>query len=208
MPTRVRVSALENAGVGASRYQLIRASAERIAVAQRAGFYIEATALIESVLADRLEKRVQYLYKHATSEQQKKKLAPLSQGFQTLGALCKALRDDEDREYGLLVRIADQWRARRNKVVHEMAKLDSHSPARWDQRLAETGEVCAAGVSALLAIDVLDRARHHHGMSRKHASATCPDALTPLGQPYCEWCAGPKSDAGLSALRRRSKTKA
>ena len=46
---------IDTEGVGQSRYETYKATIERINKAMDSGFYVEAIALCESIIADRLE---------------------------------------------------------------------------------------------------------------------------------------------------------
>jgi hypothetical protein len=117
---------------------------------------------------------------------QKKKV---ENGFCTLGdllgSLTKLENDSELRE--LHARI-DEWRAHRNEAIHEMAKLGDTVRDPWSERVDAARRSARSGVELLLRLDARDRQLTHEGRSKDRSSATCPDALSPLGQPYCAWC--------------------
>jgi hypothetical protein len=82
MPSKKRISAGSAPGLGTDRYRLFRSAAQQIKAAMDAGYYLEATTLVESILAERLEKRAQFLHQRPDLES-KSKLDGIKDGFQT-----------------------------------------------------------------------------------------------------------------------------
>lgn len=177
-------------GVGDARAALIYNAACHVAASMRAGYYLEAVALLESLIADRMEKRVQYLHKHTTDPAVASALDSIKDGFTTLGASGrKLLAVESDPGLRNALVSVDRWRASRNKVIHAMVKLGDGADAPWKGRLREAKVVASAGLAVLLELDVHERRVSHASRNKRWASATCPDGLSPLGQLDCEWCA-------------------
>lgn len=185
-PRRIRAS--EEGGVGTERYSLIRAAAMRINQALTANYPLEATTLVESILAERMEKRAQHLFDHAHAPP--KALMKVSNGFATLGELVAALQVAEhDLELRRSLEAISGWSRERNKVIHGMAKLGTNARDIWQVRHDGAIGVARRGIAVLLDYDRHERRVCHHDRQRLFSSATCPDALVPIGQAACEWCA-------------------
>lgn len=190
MPRRLRAG--DEPGTGTNRYRLIRAAAERIRDAQAAGYFLEATTLIESILAERLEKRAQYLHDHHS--QPPAALARLKDGFANLGPLVDALEKHEPepalREVLGAIR---SWAKDRNRSIHAMAKYGEGAREPWATRLASAVGVAERGSAVLVMYDQAERRVSHRDRGRRFAAGTCPDALAPIGQTYCEHCGASSS---------------
>jgi len=199
-----RISASSAPGVGAARFNLLWKTAERIAMANSAGYYLEATTLIESLVADRLEKRVQFLLADHAEAESKKVFREARKGFAELGTLTKLLSTlEKDEALRASLVVIDEWRRGRNKVIHQMAKLGDTVRDTWDERLANARKVAARGISVLCEVDLVDRRLSHDGRGVQFASATCPNALEPLGQAPCDWCAPGSAARARSTVRPR-----
>ncbi|UAM99720.1 hypothetical protein K8354_07915 [Polaribacter litorisediminis] len=95
------------------RYEIIKAVMSRYNTAIEHSFFLEATALIESLISDRLESRIGELTKQPVS-------------FNTIGNLLDTLRTIETDT--LLKQIMNKqinnWCGDRNKVIHQAAKIE------------------------------------------------------------------------------------
>lgn len=207
-PRRLRAG--EEPGVGASRYRLIRSAAQRISDAIDAGYWLEAVTLVESILTERLEKRAQYLHKHS-GDAAPKKLVNVKDGFANLGPLISALKENEaDQELREMLDRVDDWREARNIAVHQMAKFGTGAQALWNDRLKTARQTAEDGVGVLLDYDKAETRVSHEARKKLHSSATCPDALGPLGQETCTYCesllgvAGRRTDRAGTTHRRRA----
>lgn len=184
-PRRLRAG--EEPGVGVARYSLIRAAALRINQALEQGYPLEATTLVESILAERMEKRAQYLHDHAQTPP--KALMKVSNGFATLGELVAALQVAErDLELRRALEAISMWSRERNRVIHAMAKFGTGAQEIWQVRFDSAIGVAKRGIAILLEYDKHERRVCHNDRQRIFSSATCPDALMPIGQSACEWC--------------------
>lgn len=186
-----RLLSEQGTAIGSSRYQLISAAARQVRRALDESFFLEAVTLLESLIAERLEKRAQWLSQINSETAGQKPFERVADGFANLGTLIGVLRAfEKDEDMRTDVGAIDAWRVQRNGVIHEMAKFGTGDGAAltWAERQKKCQVVAVEGVRLLLALDEHERSSSHAGRGRIHASATCPDALVPLGQSYCEWC--------------------
>lgn len=95
------------------RYEIIKSAISRFNTAIEHSFFLEATALIESLICDRLESRIGELT-HKSVE------------FGTLGNLLKKLNNIEtDVELkNIMNNVLNQWAGKRNIVIHQAAKIE------------------------------------------------------------------------------------
>ena len=113
---------------GKEKYEIIRAAINRFNTAMEHNFYLEASALIESLISDRLESRLSELKK-------------CNVNFDTLGNLLKELRTLE--EDIILIEIMNKqinnWSGDRNKTIHQAAKIELNQKKDWNEflKLAE-----------------------------------------------------------------------
>jgi len=133
MGDRSRGEAHAGKGYGTRRLLLFEAARDHIERSIELGFFCEAIAISESILADRLESRLSWLTKQ-------------NAGFKTLGRLLKELRRCEsDPELTHLLVELNDWRDRRNRALHEMVKVADDGPkpdwqtrpTDWEVRVAE-----------------------------------------------------------------------
>jgi hypothetical protein len=186
---RVRLQAGKHPRVGDQRYALFRCSADRAAQALKDGYYLEAITLIESMLAERLEKRAQYFWESKPSQRDALEKSRVQNGFATLGKLVDALKATEhigDIRNDVLA--VERWAKGRNVALHGMAKFGKGSDKTWKDRYKKARDTVKEGIEVLKNLDLHDRRDSHANRKRRYASATCPDALSSLCQPTCEWC--------------------
>jgi hypothetical protein len=141
--------------VGASRFCLLRAAANRAAEAFKEGFCLEAIALTESLLATRLESRVAWVRACQRGK--------LPVRFSTLGALCNELLSKsaptvpDAEEFGVPIQNIREWANKRNTALHEMAKLNEGDGGGFKEKYKMSRDFALNGFEALLAYDALDR---------------------------------------------------
>lgn len=119
---KIRATTLDISGT--DRYSIIKSAMSRFNTAVEHSFYLEATALIESLICDRLESRIGELT-HAPIE------------FGTLGDLLKKLNsieNDEELKY-IMNHLLYQWAGKRNLVVHQAAKIELGKKKDWNDFL-------------------------------------------------------------------------
>lgn len=113
---------------GHEKYEIIKSAISRFNTSVEHSFYLEATALIESLISDRLESRLSELKKSNVN-------------FDTLGNLLNELRKLE--EDIILIEIMNKqinnWSGERNKTIHQAAKIELNQKKDWNEflKLAE-----------------------------------------------------------------------
>ena len=125
--TKIRATILDIPGI--DKYEIIKSAISRFNTAIEHSFFLEATALIESLICDRLESRIGELTKDSVE-------------FGTLGALCKKLNMIETDIIlkDIMNNNLNQWAGKRNIVIHQAAKIELGKKKDWNEflRLAES----------------------------------------------------------------------
>jgi hypothetical protein len=122
---RKRGEAFAGSGHGTLRRQLQECARDQIERSLSLGFYCEAIALSESIIADRLESRLSFL-------------SGENAGFRNLGGFGKLKRIESDDELRNIYAEVDQWARRRNRALHEMVKVEAKKPPTdWATRMRE-----------------------------------------------------------------------
>jgi len=149
--TKKRLAGGKRTDVARQRYQLYRLANERIKVAYEAGFYIECVAICESIIADRLEARLQFLTRNTT------KLAPVL----SLGHILKEIKKsglETDPDLLAVYPAISAWAVRRNAVVHQFVKLtDADEAASGDDRIEAGMKTAKVGMDLMRKISSLVR---------------------------------------------------
>ena len=131
-----RVRATATPDVRATRGDIYRLSYKRAQRAIKAGFYLEAIALIESMMADRLESIL------AIQSRQ-----PVH--FRTAAQAASALRHTHPYRDSLLLKDVSAWSNGRSRWLHEFAKVSEHDHLTWRARIADARDVAEAGLDLL-----------------------------------------------------------
>ncbi len=125
--SKIRATILDIQAI--DRYEIIKSAISRFNTALEHSFFLEANALIESLICDRLESRIGELT-HKSVE------------FGTLGDLLKKLNSMEtDIELkNIMNNILYQWAGKRNIIIHQAAKIELGKKKDWNDylRLAES----------------------------------------------------------------------
>jgi hypothetical protein len=139
---RRRALAKEKSRVGALRFRLYKHCYQRVDQALDAGYHLEAIALLESMISDRLESRLAFL-------------AQTDFSFKTLGALINKARAAEcDPELRVLViEKLPVWSKNRNEAIHEMAKLADGDTDGWEARQLKNSQFARDGLALLRKLD-------------------------------------------------------
>jgi hypothetical protein len=111
----------------------------RMAAAMAAGFFVEAVALQDSMISDRLEELL---------GQYKPRVA-----MNTLGQLAQLSRALDEQAFGPLAQRILEWAESRNVVVHQMVKVGPTHGGDWEQRLAQARSTAEQGRALLEAVD-------------------------------------------------------
>lgn len=124
---KIRATNLDIPGI--DKYEIIKAAISRFNTAIEHSFFLEATALIESLICDRLESRLGELTKQLVV-------------FSSLGQLLKQLNEIESDEVliSIMNKVLNQWAGKRNIVIHQAAKIELGKKKDWNDylRLAES----------------------------------------------------------------------
>lgn len=128
--------------VGQERYLLYRRARRRVKQAIEAGFYLEAVALLESMISDRIESRTAQLH-HQKKEKRE---------FGNLSNLAESLsgkNSKEPKEAKAIYKKVVAWAKFRNKTLHQMVKIAEKNEQGWEDRLAEAKQTAIDGESLL-----------------------------------------------------------
>lgn len=104
-----------------------------------AGYYIEAVAVLDSMISDRLE---DLLGMH------KDQVA-----MNSLGQLAQLSRSMDPDTFSELAQRVLEWAERRNTVVHQMVKVGPTYTATWAERISQARTAAEAGLELLDAVD-------------------------------------------------------
>ena len=128
--------------MGGARFSLYKEAYARINEVMAKGFFLEAIALEESLIADRLESRISFLTQSDF-------------GFRTLEKLISQVAGKEtDGQFKNLVTVdLDPWRVQRNTALHEMAKLADGDTSAWADRMKNAEAAARKGLNVLRKID-------------------------------------------------------
>ena len=144
----------QEASANRSKYESYREAWKRIAASRQAGFFLEAIAIEESIIADRL---VSYLSRPdaliLVSKDKKGR-------WPALGKLITALEQEFPAglpigEFKDIVKTLNAWKDDRNTAVHAIVKSDPGGPTidiqeflRLAEKAAEQGAALARAISS------------------------------------------------------------
>ena len=112
--TKLKRPTADNPQIGMARYNMIKEAMEQYKRAMDAGFYIEAIALMESAICDRLESLANIAF------------SPDDYSYSTIGQLVHLFRSKGKPITPELANVLDAlsaWAKNRNNAIHEMVKL-------------------------------------------------------------------------------------
>lgn len=119
---------------GQEKYEIIKAAISRYNTAIEHSFFLEATALMESLISDRLESRLGELTK-----------SPVS--IDTIGNLLNSLRKIETdfvlKE--IMNRQINNWCGDRNTVIHQAAKIELGKKKKWQDFIKQAEKTAKDG---------------------------------------------------------------
>lgn len=163
----VRATAKPHGGLGTARYDIIQKAAQQVASAHSSGFCVESLMLLESILSDRIQSRLDHL-----------RGGPL-QARPALGQMLKEWEKLENvSDFADLIPRVDAWAKTRNEAAHGMAKLPDLDGPTWDERYATASVATLIGAKILLEFGEIDARERKAAQVRP--PATAPDALHPL----------------------------
>ena len=128
--------------VGKQRQELYRHAVVQINEALKNGFFLEAIAIEESLIADRLESRLSQLLGRDYSHRTLKNLSDVVEREET----DQALRD-------IVLNDLNPWRLSRNSAIHEMVKLAEGDTRTWRDRMDGLGPIAKKGIELFRAVD-------------------------------------------------------
>lgn len=132
-------------GVAKNRSEIYKKALKKYKVSIEQGFYIEATAICESLITDRMESRIGELCKKDVY-------------FGNLGELKKVLVNYLETDEGLLEiykYILDKWAPKRNKIIHQIVKISQAGKKDWDKFMAEAKQTAEEGMAIFRELDKL-----------------------------------------------------
>jgi hypothetical protein len=125
--------------VAQARYQLYKAANEQLKSAYELGFYIECVSICETIIADRLEARIQFLARESDDPTH---LRTAAQAARRLLDIEPAENADLRELYASVV----AWSADRNAVVHQFVKVaDGDGQVSAEERAAHAKRTAASG---------------------------------------------------------------
>lgn len=137
--------------VARQRYELYKLANEQLKKAYGAGFYIECVSICESIIADRIEARLQFL--------RRDRMKPSH--VDSLGRLLKQIQDIEDeeqtdlREAYVLIR---DWGKARNAAIHQFVKVTDHNQQLCGRdRIRQAKTAAREGIRLMRVISTLVR---------------------------------------------------
>lgn len=129
------------------RGKLIARALNRLKRAIASGFYLEALALTDSLISDRIVVIAHY------SSGQEIKVRGVKDGLRCLLSLGVVLKDEQ------LAADTIEWGRVRNAAIHGLSKFEEFSGLSWNRRLRESRVASELGLS--LALRWLSEAKWH-----------------------------------------------
>ena len=111
-----RLEGGQNTTVAHQRYKLYRLAIEQLKSAYTGGFYIECVSICESIIADRLEARLQFLRRGTGKDSR----------IDTIGRLLKQIEDiktENQNELRVAYGAIRHWADARNETIHQFVKV-------------------------------------------------------------------------------------
>lgn len=141
MPGKAKIPRAHNApgsAVGKQRQSFYQNAFERVSLAINQGFYLEAITLIESMISDRLESRLTTICGSNVS-------------FENLGSLIEKIgkHEKDERLRCLVTQDLFQWKALRNKSIHELVKIGEGDTSTWESRSEQLPLIAGEGFKLL-----------------------------------------------------------
>lgn len=141
-PNRTRDN-INTPGVAQNRYEIMKEVISRYNDAMDKGYYLEAVALCESLITDRMESRYSELVK-------------VDPEFSTLTNLKDLLLGNKNKGYtkvetnpileSLYNKICSVWAGQRNNAIHHAAKISKSSPKVWKEFINDAKNAAIDGM--------------------------------------------------------------
>ena len=136
--------------VAQQRKQLYKDALVKIDAALKAGYFLEAIAICESILADRLEARLAWI--NGQKEDKRK--------YSTVGRLADELKGEKSCECDDAKKLyakVKAWAEVRNEAIHQMVKLSETNPETWENKYRAAETTAKDGLMLFRDIDRLVR---------------------------------------------------
>lgn len=154
MPHGKRFDGGPNTEAAEKRHKLYALAFARYKAAMNDGYFIEAICICESIIADRMEARLQFLRRESEEPTHSHALERLCSLF------AKAEPQSETEMHELYARIKE-WGGRRNASTHQFVKVvDDNHHMDGEQRIANDKQVAEDGMALVDAIKKLVRAKN------------------------------------------------
>jgi hypothetical protein len=140
--------------IGQARSALYRKTLKRVKEAREVGFVLEAVTLLESVISDRLEARLEKLGMECEGGGT---FWPLTGMANTL-----AKRSQDPGEAKAVYARVPIWAKNRNKALHGLGKLAKVQEDGWDQKYAKAQEAAEDGVALFRDLDKVVKKLNRH----------------------------------------------
>ena len=187
--------------LGDERHALIRAAFVRAQAAIRAGYYIEAISILDSIAADRLGSLLHGIIRQRIELEatignlmhgwENPPKVRSQRGHNAAPVAAPVVKELPADIANFLKSDLTHWTKGRNKAVHGMAKLQRKDDLSFDERYAELESVALEGVRVLLRLDELDC---REKAAKGKLAATEPGALD-LDEDLRERTYGPGAPA-------------
>lgn len=145
-----RALALPSNNVGGLRNETYKILISRMKKSIEDGYYLEAIALQESIIADRLESRLNFLSQSS------------NYSFITLDTLVRTFGDNKSIEpnlnlKNLVITQVKNWKEGRNKALHEMAKISDNDLLTWNEKQEKVKTIAEEGLVLFRDVDNMVR---------------------------------------------------
>ena len=131
----MNVRARHSEAVGLTKFQLYKKTYARIDRAISSGFHIEAVALLESIICDRLESLLTVLTEEPVNAS-------------TIGKLLDKLKKFNAISPALEVELR-RWNKERGLVIHQFVKITTNTETSWNSRLRYARDTALHGKEVL-----------------------------------------------------------
>lgn len=159
-----RSHSLSSSAVRRVRGEVCRRDFNRARRAIEAGFYLEAIALTESMLADRIEAILADLRGSRVQ-------------FRTVSEAARDLRSHPEYGESELLQAVTDWGHGRSRLIHEFAKASDQEHPSWRGRLKDAHQVAESGLQLLAEVTSESQRR------RRRAGRESVDLLRQLSKP-------------------------
>jgi len=143
MSKRIRAIASFDNDIGIDRHDLFFQVISRISTSIGNGYFLEAIALLESLIADRLESRLSFVLDKN-----------IGVGFIPISKLIKDIKANESQ--GKIRSISNDiysWTKDRNICIHQVAKIDTNNNKTWGQQMECCKSTAEKGLTLFRKLD-------------------------------------------------------